>query len=894
MVYTQRSLTAEERRVKENLIGDVPTWHKWGPYLSERSWGTVREDYSEHGNAWDYITFDASRSKAYRWGEDGIGGICDRYQVLCISFAFWNEKDPILKERLYGLSTSQGNHGEDVKEYYYYLDNTPSHSYMKYLYKYPQAEYPYEQLLKENAGRGPEEREFELIDTGVFNENRYFDIVIEYAKPQAEELVIRLEAFNRGPEEAALHILPQIWFRNTWTWENPSGKQPLITKGTSNDKYDCLIADDSETEPVSLLNFPYRLGKRYFYAEKGSMQLFTNNDTNNEKLFGKSNSTPYVKDAFHRYIIDKENCINPENKGSKACFHFNALKIPPGGSKTIRLLLTNIPYDDPLNNIDIFINKRKEEADEFYNEAVHPKNASEDEKMIQRQAISGMLWSKQIYLFNVSRWFKGDDPDNPPPESRKHIRNVHWKHLISKRILSMPDKWEYPWFAAWDLAFQCLTFGLVDMEFAKEQLWLLLFDQFQHPNGQIPAYEWEFSELNPPVQAWAAWRLYKMDMERNGKKDRSFLKKCFHKLVINFVWWVNRVDSQGNNVFEGGFLGLDNITVIDRSEAIPGGGRLEQSDGTGWMGMFCLMLMRMALELAGDDPDYEVMATKFFEHYVYIAAALHYSENRAVQIWDEKDGFFYDVLSYPDGSNQQIFVRSLVGIIPLYAIDYLTEEDLKNFSEFSANFHWFFKNRKDLVEHCITKFDRDGKSYYLLALMKKDHLKRVLSRVWDPSEFRSKYGLRSLSKFHEQNPYDLLGNTVMYDPGESRFRVKGGNSNWRGPIWFPTSFLLIEALNNLYHIVGPEFKIATLQGEEEANLQEVANYFSQALIDIFRLDSEGKRPVNGDYEKFQTDPYFKNLILFHEHFHGDTGRGLGASHQTGWTGLVANLIDEWI
>ncbi len=894
MVYTQRSLTAEERRVKENLIGDVPTWHKWGPYLSERSWGTVREDYSEHGNAWDYITFDASRSKAYRWGEDGIGGICDRYQVLCLAFAFWNGKDPILKEKMFGLNTSQGNHGEDVKECYYYIDNTPSHSYMKYIYKYPQAEYPYEHLTKENAKRTPEDREYELVDTGVFNEGRYFDIVIEYAKPHAEEMVIRLEAFNRGPEEATLHILPHLWFRNTWSWTRPPGRKPSIIRGEDHQHFDFLIADDSLCDPIALLNFPYQLGKRYFYAEKGSELLFCDNETNKEKLFNEPNPSPYVKDAFHRHVVNREeNVTNSDSQGSKACFHYKELKIPPGKSKVIRMMLTNICYKDPLTNIDIFIQKRREEADEFYNIAVHPKEASEDEKKIQRQAISGMLWGKQIYLFNVSRWLKGDDPDHPPPQSRKNIRNVHWKHLISKRILSMPDKWEYPWFAAWDLAFQTVALGLVDIEFAKEQLWLLLFDQFQHPNGQIPAYEWEFSELNPPVQAWAAWRLYNMDQQRNGKKDRSFLKKCFSKLVINFVWWVNRVDLQGNNVFEGGFLGLDNITVIDRSEAIPGGGRLEQSDGTGWMGMFCLLLMRMALELAADDPDYEVMATKFFEHYVYIATALHYSENREVQIWNEQDGFFYDVLSYPDGSNQQIFVRSLVGIIPLYGIDSLTEDELNKYSEFGANFHWFFKNRKDLVDHCITKFDKDGKSHYLLALMKKDSLKRVLSRIWDTSEFRSDYGLRSLSKFHEKNPYDLLGNTVIYDPGESRFRIKGGNSNWRGPIWFPTSFLFIESLKKLFEIVGPEFKIGNLQGEDEVNAKQMAQHFAQSLIDIFR-EKEGKRPVFGDYEIFQKDPHFKDLLLFFEHFHGDTGRGLGASHQTGWTGLVANLIDEWL
>lgn len=883
-------LTNEEKRMAENVTGDVPKWSKWGPYVSERSWGTVREDYSEDGNSWNYLNFDKAQYKAYRWGEDGIAGLCDRYQILCFALAFWNGKDPILKERLFGLNTWEGNHGEDVKEYYYYLDATPSHSYMKYLYKYPQAEYPYQRLREENAKRGLDELEYELLDTGVFDDDRYFDITVEYAKKGPEDICINIEIVNRSEESATLHIIPHLWFRNTWSYKEKGTPQPRIIPGETGSDFVTLIADDTMCDSPELLNFPYKLNKRFLYADKGAELLFTNNETNEEQFSGGKSKTPFVKDAFHRKIIHNEEAVNPERKGTKACLHYGPVTFEGGEKKSFRLRLTDDPLENPFSPHKRTLDERKKEADEFY-EAIQPKEASLEEKQVQRQAFAGMIWSKQIYLLHVNQWVQGDDPSHPPPYSRRSIRNVHWRHLISKRILSMPDKWEYPWFAAWDLAFQAVTFGLIDIEFAKKQVWLLLFDQFQHPNGQIPAYEWEFSDLNPPVQAWATWRLYKMEEERRGKGDLSFLKKCFHKLVLNFVWWVNRIDSSGNNVFEGGFLGLDNITVIDRSSEIPGGGRLEQSDGTGWMGMFCLLLMRIAMELAKRDSDYEVMATKFFEHYVYIAAAMEASENRQVQIWDEEDGFFYDVLSYPDGHQERIRVRSLVGIIPLYAIDFLTESELKNLPEFGENFYWFLRNRKDLTSRCITEVEVEGEKRYVLALSRLEKIKRVLGRVWNPEEFRSPYGIRSLSKFHEKNPYELLGSRVEYEPGESRARLKGGNSNWRGPIWFPTNFLLIESLKRLHEAVGTETKIPTVDGESCP--QEMARHFARSMVNLFLRNEKGKRPIYGDCQRQQEDPHFRDHILFFEHYHGDTGRGLGASHQTGWSGLVANLIDEW-
>jgi len=871
-------MTKEAKRLEENVGGDVPIWAKWGPYVSERSWGTVREDYSESGDSWNYLNFDDARSKAYRWGEDGIAGVCDRYQILCLAMAFWNGKDPFLKERLFGLNTYEGNHGEDVKELYYYLDALPSHSYLKYLYKYPHNAFPYKELIEENGKRGLKDLEYELLDTGVLDNDRYFDIEIEYAKASPEDICARIEVKNRGAEAAKIHVIPHLWFRNTWSCEQKEVGKPHIKEGAQTDDALCLVSDDSACPPLELLNFPYKLGKRYFYASSKGELLFTENET------GK-------KDAFHRHIVDKEKGACQQGGGTKAAIDFGEIEVAGRSSHIVYLRLTDTPMKNPLGDIETIIKDKRAESDTYY-ESIYPKKAGPDERAIFRQAAAGMIWSKQIYLLDVDRWMIGDDPSHPPPDSRRSIRNEHWRHLISKRVLSMPDKWEYPWFAAWDLAFQAICFGAFDISFAKKQVWLLLFDQFQHPNGQIPAYEWEFSDLNPPVQAWAAWRLYKMEEKKTGKGDLSFLKKCFNKLVLNFVWWVNRVDASGNNVFEGGFLGLDNITVFDRSSEIPGGGRLEQSDGTGWMGMFCLLLMRIAIELSKKDNDYEVMATKFFEHYVYIAAAMEASENRQIQIWDEEEGFFYDVLNYPDGHQDRIKVHSLVGIIPLYAMDFLDEDELKNTPEFATSFHWFLRNRSDLTKRCITEIEVNGKKRYLLALTSLKNIKRVLSRVYDPEEFRSKYGLRSLSKYHQKHPYEMLGNRIEYEPGESIALLKGGNSNWRGPIWFPTSFLFIDSLKRLGEALEGQERIPTTDGDLTPD--EMARYFAKSLIALFQKDEKGRRPIYGECERQQSDPHFKDHILFFEHYHGDTGRGLGASHQTGWSGLVLNLIDEWL
>ncbi|MDT7687824.1 MAG: hypothetical protein QOE46_583 [Acidobacteriota bacterium] len=886
----------EQDRLKEPPVAHIHPWRKWGPYVSERAWGTVREDYSADGNAWGYFPHDHARARTYRWGEDGMAGLCDRYQVLCFALALWNGRDPILKERMFGCVGSESNHGEDVKEYYFYLDSTPTHSYMKYLYKYPQSPYPYEQLIHENRARGAGEPEYELLDTGVFDDDRYFDVFVEYAKAGPEDIVVRIEAFNRGPVDAPLHILPHLWFRNTWAWGPNQRPEPSITHGPSGVDFESLCASDEAVGRVPGLTFDYQLGARFLYAEAGAQRLFTFNETNNSRIWeqGAQNRKPYVKDAFHRYVVNGESgAVNPEPMGTKACFHYANLNVPAGGSVVVRLRLTDEELEQPLLNVDEIVTKRKREADEFYHE-LHPSGASEDERRVQRQALAGMLWTKQIYLFDVNVWLEGDNPEWPPPESHKQIRNSRWKHLNSMRIISMPDKWEYPWFAAWDLAFHCVPLTLVDPEFAKEQLWLLLFEQFQHPNGQIPAYEWEFSDLNPPVHAWAVWRVYNMDRLRSGKADRQFLEKCFHKLLINFAWWVNKVDSQGNNVFEGGFLGLDNITVVDRSQPLPSGAHLEQSDATGWMGMFCLNLMRIALELARENKAYEGLATKFFQHYAYIGAAMKQMGVGDVELWDENDKFFYDVLGYADGTYQKFRVRSLVGLIPLYAVERLEEDWIEPFHEFRASLHWFLENRQDVVQSCVTTIEHDGKRVHVLAIVNPEQMRGLLERVWDTSEFRSDYGLRSLSKFHEHHPFDFGGARVGYEPAESKEMLKGGNSNWRGPIWLPTTFMMIESLRKLGKAYGHQFAVdSPVAGEPPVKLDDMARGFADRLMRIFTRGEDGRRPVHGWYEKFQHDPHWRDLLLFYEYFNGDTGMGLGASHQTGWTGLAASLIDEW-
>jgi hypothetical protein len=884
----------EAARLEEDRLSPDRPWRRWGPYLSERSWGTVREDYSSNGDAWGYFPHDHARSRAYRWGEDGLAGLSDRYQILCFALVLWNGKDPILKERLFGLVPRETNHGEDVKEYYFYLDATPSHSYLKYLYKYPQAAYPYVPLIEGSRSRSPHEPEYELLDTGVFDEDRYFDVFVEYAKSSPEDVSIRIEVCNRGPEAAGIHVLPHLWFRNTWAWAPDSPPPPRIEVGP--DRPDAISLRASGAAPLINVLQPYELGTYFLYAERSGRRLFTNNETNAERIWGPhaTSRSPWVKDAFHRRVIEGGSCVNPDGVGTKACFHFAEVVVPARGSAAFRLRLTNRVVDEPLAVVDEIVARRRAEADAFYAE-LHPPAATQDERRVQRQALAGMIWTKQSYLFDVRAWMEGDDPRRPPPESRKRLRNFHWQHLNSMRVLSMPDKWEYPWFAAWDLAFHTVPLALVDPEFAKEQLWLLLFEQFQHPNGQIPAYEWEFSDLNPPVHAWAVWRVFHIARRRSGVADRLWLEKCFHKLLINFAWWVNKVDAEGLNVFEGGFLGLDNITVMDRSEPLPPGVSLKQSDATGWMGMFCLNLMRIALELARENPAYTGLATKFFEHYVYIGAAMKRMSGRHYELWSERDGFFYDVWCGSDGAYHKLRVRSLVGLIPLFAIERLEEDWITPFPEYRANVDWFLRNRSTITQSCVTTIDRaDGKRVHVLSLVSEAQLRRILARVWDPNEFRGPHGLRSLSKYHERRPFVFGERVVSYEPAEATTQIKGGNSNWRGPVWFPTSFLMIESLRKLSTAYGPSFTLQSpVPGEPPLTLGELARGLVDRLIGLFTRGPDGRRPVHGAREKFQTDPHWRDLILFYEYFHGDTGEGLGASHQTGWTGLVATLIDEW-
>ena len=884
--------TAEHQRLS-TCTDDIHGWRRWGPYVSERSWGTVREDYSPHGDAWEFLSHDTARSKAYRWGEDAIAGICDRYQVLVFAPAFWNRQDAILKERLYGLTPAEGNHGEDVKEYYFHLDNTPTHSYMRYLYKYPQAAFPYNLLISENRRRNERDPEFELLETGVFDQDRYFDIVIEYAKAGPEDLCIRIEAFNRGPDPAPLDLLPQLWFRNTWGWSNKPGPQPVIKSDSSKGAWVTLCADDTAAGPLSRLAIPYSLGRRFLYASPDAEQLFTNNETNYPRVYGPGavNRTPDVKDAFHRSIVQGKKKLKPPQMGTKAALHYRFDAVQPGSSVVVRLRLTDQMMNSaPLAAVDSVIAERKAEADEFY-ASVHPPSASPDERNIQRQALSGLLWNKQSYIFDVQRWLEGDNPDSPPPDTRHNNRNQHWRHLNSLRVMSMPDKWEYPWFAAWDLAFQCVAFAQVDPQFAKEQLWLLLFEQFLHPNGQIPAYEWEFSDLNPPVHAWAVWRVFQLDQQLRGKPDRGFLERCFHKLLINFTWWINKVDRAGNNIFEGGFLGLDNITLIDRSQPFADGAVLEQADATGWMGMMCLNLMRIALELAKENHVYEGLATKFFQHYVYIAAAMKHMGGRGDPLWDERDGFFYDMLRLPDGRVRKFRVRSLVGLIPLFAVERLDLNWLKPFPEFRANMDWFLTNRRDLVDDVVHTVEQGGITWKLLTIVNRDQLSRLLARVCDPKEFLSPFGLRSLSKAHESHPFELDGLEVGYEPAEAKGKIKGGNSNWRGPIWFQTTYLLIESLRKLGQTYGNSFTIPLPDGGK-TTCPELATELSNRMIGIFKKNDHGHRPVYGQNRKFQEDSHWRDHLLFYEYFHGDDGSGLGASHQTGWTALVASLLAD--
>ena len=917
---------------KLRLTGDphaLARWRKWGPYLADRAWGTVREDYSASGDPWTFLSHDLARSKTYRWGEDGIAGFSDRYQILCWSMAFWNERDPFLKERYFGVIPTEGNHGEDVKECYFYIDALPSHAYQRMLYKYPQRAFPYAQLIEENRRRGPHDPEFELIDTGIFDDGRYFDIVIEVAKEDEDTMLMRVSAHNRGPERAPLHLIPQLWFRNTWSWY---GNDTVIPPAIRATQYG-LLADDSDATPLGGLLHDVHIGPHLLQVD-GDL-LFTNNETNMPRVFGPGTQsrTRWVKDAFHRFIVDGEkNAVSPERTGTKACA-WQRVEIEPGGCHVMHVRLTAGQAILPVEEMDHIFLERRKEADDFYN-AIHPEHASSDERRVQRQAFAGLLWTKQSYLYDVDVWLDGDNPAWPPPPERQLGRNRRWRHLNSMRILSMPDKWEYPWFAAWDLAFHAVVLALIDAHFAKEQLWLMLFEQFQHPNGQIPAYEWEFSDLNPPVHAWAVWRVYNMDRIRGGKPDREFLEKCFHKLMLNFTWWVNKVDKEGNNVFEGGFLGLDNIAVFDRSEKLPGGATLEQSDATGWMGMFCLVMMRMSLELAKENDVYEGLATKFFEHYVYIGAAMKMMRGGRT-LWDPEDGFFYDLLRFPDDSVVPFRVRSLVGLIPLYAIERLEEKWIEPFAVFRENLQWFLKHRRDIVDRCVTTVHYDHSATHVLAVVDQNQLKHLLARVVDPEEFLSPYGMRSLSKAHQQHPFTFGDASVRYEPAEAEIKLKGGNSNWRGPVWFPTSFLMIETLRKLEKAFGGNVRVAltdddtmtrrvirhqdmvderasegigagamtasTASGDKPVKmltLSGIASRLADRMIHLFLPDADGYRPVYGPRgtkkaELFAHDPHWHDLILFHEYFNGDTGEGLGASHQTGWTALVASLIDEW-
>ena len=873
-------------------------WKNWGPYLSERQWGTVREDYSEYGSAWDFFPHDHARSRAYRWGEDGIAGISDSQQNLCMAIALWNGQDPILKERLFGLTGNQGNHGEDVKEYYFYLDSTPTHSYMKCLYKYPQAAYPYADLVAENQRRSRYEFEYELLDTGVFDDNKYFDVFVEYAKNTPEDVVIQITAINRGTETKPLHILPTLWFRNTWSWSKDAVK-PRMKVYDRNQRFSIIEAMQKGRDSY------------YLYCDfegwsKGSSPLlFTENKTNYRRLFNTENASPYVKDGINNYVVngDKE-AVNPQYIGTKFSPHY-VLNLAAGETKVVKLRLSNIrDISDPFDRqYDEILQTRKQEADEFYQQLT-PFKISLEERNIQRQAFAGMLWTKQYYYYNVERWLEGDPTQPTPPATRKKGRNHQWQHLDNADIISMPDKWEYPWYAVWDSAFHTLPLALLDPEFAKYQLDIMTREWYMHPNGQIPAYEWAFGDVNPPVHAWATWRVYKIEEKQKGKGDRTFLERVFQKLLLNFTWWVNRKDTSGNNVFEGGFLGLDNIGVFDRSSPLPTGGYIEQADGTSWMAMYSLNMLTIALELAKENTVYEDMATKFFEHFIYIADAMTHIGEEATQLWDEEDGFFYDVLHFSDNHRVRLKVRSMVGLIPLFAVTTLEPELLDRLPNFKQRLEWFISNRPQLKRNVACMEPKGMGARRMLALCyatrdrveSGDRLRQILTKLLDENEFLSDYGIRALSKYHDEHPYtfyvDGQPHTVSYEPAESSSGLFGGNSNWRGPIWFPVNYLLIESLQKFHHYLGDEFKVECPTGSGNwLNLWQVANEISRRLTQIFLADS-GKRPLYGKIDKFQTDPHWRDLILFHEYFHGDNGAGIGASHQTGWTGLVAKLIQQ--
>ncbi len=875
-------MTEEGRRLEEARQAQIP-WRKWGPYLAERQWGTVREDYSEGGNAWDYFSHDQARSRAYRWGEDGLAGISDDQQRLCFALALWNGVDPIVKERLFGLTNSEGNHGEDVKEYYFYLDSTPTHSYMKYLYKYSQAAYPYDSIVATNRGRGRHEMEYELLDTGVFNDNRYFDVFVEYAKASPDDILILLTITNRGPKPASLQVLPTLWFRNTWSW---GGEAPKLGLRRLEGPRGMSVVAASHAE----------LGERYLYCDKGPSLLFTENETNAERVFGTPNRSPWVKDSINDYLVHgRADAVNPAQTGTKVAAHYR-VTVDAGQSVGIRLRLSG---DDlvalargPFGDFDAVVEARRREADAFY-ASITPSSLTPDAARVMRQALAGMLWSKQLFHYDVGRWL--DEHGVGPYGSRgATIRNAQWAHMVNTDVISMPDKWEYPWYAAWDLAFHVIALDIVDPDFAKHQLQLVLGQHYLHPNGQIPAYEWNFGDVNPPVHAWASWFVYQYEKSLRGEGDLPFLKEIFQKLLMNFTWWVNRKDRDGQNVFEGGFLGLDNIGVFDRSAPLPTGGHLEQADGTAWMAFYSQCMLQIALELALHDPVYEELAAKFYEHFLWIAGAMDRVGIHHDELWDEEDGFFYDVLRLPDGHAVRLKVRSMVGLLSVCACTVLQAEVVERLPRFMARARDFARRHPELLANI--QFGRPGHGgRRLLALLTDDKLRRVLGYMLDENEFLSPFGIRSVSRHHRDHPYvfsvDGVVHRVDYEPAESTSGLFGGNSNWRGPIWFPVNVLLVRALLNLYAFYGPGFTVECPTGSGvQMNLFEVAREIGRRLTSIFLRDEHGARPVYGGSARFQSDPHWRELILFYEYFHGDNGAGLGASHQTGWTGVVAMLI----
>jgi len=878
-------LIPEQQRLDEHARR-IADWKKWGPYLAERAWGTVREDYSPHGTAWDFFTHDHARSRAYRWNEDGIAGICDRHQVLCFAIALWNGQDPFLKERLFGLTGPQGNHGEDAKECWWYLDSTPTHSYMRMLYKYPQAAFPYVRLTEENAARDKSSPEFELLDTGVFDDDRYFDVIIEYAKAGVDDILVRITATNHGPEAAPLHLLPTLWFRNTWSWDDSPRPE--------------LRALDNRT----IATRHHETGEHWLYCDVASdgtpcALLFTDNDTNQARLWNVPNLRRFVKDGINDAVVAGDRSkVNPRRVGTRGAPHYQCV-VGAGDSVTLRLRLTDAGpsrLPSPFADFDAIFHQRRDEADAFY-AAIQPDRLTADERNVQRQAFAGLLWTKQWYHFNVGAWLDGDPETPAPPPGRRNGRNAQWRHLHCQDILSMPDKWEYPWFAAWDLAFHCIPLAIVDPDFAKRQLILMLREWYMHPNGQIPAYEWAFGDVNPPVHAWAAWRVYKIEKKARGTGDIAFLKRVFHKLLLNFTWWVNRKDADGHNVFQGGFLGLDNIGVFDRSAPLPTGGRIQQSDGTSWMAMYALNLMAIALELARHDPAYEDVATKFFEHFMSIAWAMNNIAGEGIELWDNEDEFPYDVLQLGPDRTMRLKVRSMVGLIPLFAVETIEHDLLDRLPHFRRRMEWFLANRPEVAK-LVSRWDVEGLGHrHLLGLMRGHRMKRILARMLDETEFLSDYGVRALSRHHAIEPYVLKVNgseyRVDYEPAESRSGLFGGNSNWRGPIWFPVNYLIIESLQKFHHYYSADFKIECPTGSGHyLTLWEVSQELSRRLTRIFLRNEQGRRPVYGANERLQGDPRWRDHILFYEYFHGDDGSGLGASHQTGWTALVAKLIQQ--